>query len=589
VSLVRNHSRAGIGLLFAVALPSSISTARAQAIRVLVREPVSQKPAAGAFVSLVGPSDETVASAIANELGRVTLAGPAGSLLLRVSRPGFIDTTYSVTIGALDSVIAVASGTRPTLAATLVATPSSCAAGGVPAPLASAWSEARKTLRIVAGGESLGAATLSVTSFDRELSVAQKVESQQINTLLVGTNRPPNVKPGAERSGYLESSADSVGWSAPDVETFASDEFERGHCFGWVAGTGEREGMAGLEFAPVDGSIITLAGTMWFDPPTRELRVIDYRFAHAPVTWRPDRLGGSIELHRSDPGLWITRFWFQRTPKIRRGAPPERSKDRLVGFHETGAEVTAVEPTVDTTDRAATRQAIIRQAALARGRFARMIGTVVDSSGQPIADAEVNVVGTELATQTNQQGHFVLSGLPTGLQITRIRKIGFRARFYPLRLVAGQDWEGKVIVARLPAMLAEIVVVGKYGKPPQYANTAKYDEFYRRRASRIGKFVTREEIDKQNSNRIADLIRGIPGVRTSFNPVAGNDAVEFDSCPADGVGVWVDGQRLSGVVGELLPLIAARDVETVEVYQRENQIPAEFQDGACAAIVLWTR
>ena len=57
------------------------------------------------------------------------------------------------------------------------------------------------------------------------------------------------------------------------------------------------------------------------------------------------------------------------------------------------------------------------------------------------------------------------------------------------RLVAGQDWEGNVIVARLPTILGEIVVVGKYGKPPQYANTPKYDEFYRRRASKIGKFV----------------------------------------------------------------------------------------------------
>src|SRR5262249_2241849 len=153
----------------------------------------------------------------------------AGSFLLRISRPGFIDTTYSVTMSALDSVVAVASGTRPMLPAALAATPTACPAGGVPAPLAPAWSEARKALRIVAAGESAGAATLSLTSFERELSVALKVESQQINTLLVGTNRPPNVKAGAERVGYLVSSGDSLGWSAPDVETFAADEFERGH------------------------------------------------------------------------------------------------------------------------------------------------------------------------------------------------------------------------------------------------------------------------------------------------------------------------------------------------------------------------
>jgi hypothetical protein len=53
--------------------------------------------------------------------------------------------------------------------------------------------------------------------------------------------------------------------------------------------------------------------------------------------------------------------------------------------------------------------------------------------------------------------------------------------------------------------------------------------------------------------------------------------------------VWVDGQRLSGEPGELLPLITARDIETLEVYQREGLLPPEFQDGSCAAIVMWTR
>jgi hypothetical protein len=143
-------------------------------------------------------------------------------------------------------------------------------------------------------------------------------------------------------------------------------------------------------------------------------------------------------------------------------------------------------------------------------------------------------------------------------------------------------------MARLPVTLEDIVVVGKYGKPEKYANTGKYDGFYRRRAARVGKFMTREEIDRVNTSRIADLIKGIPGVMTSFNPVAGRDGVEFSGCPSN-VGVWVDGQRLSGEPGELLPLITARDIETLEVYQREGLLPPEFQDGSCAAIVMWTR
>ncbi len=564
-----------------------VSRLEAQELRVSVREPGQPKPAAGALVSLVGADGRVLAAAVTNELGRARLSGPEGGAVLRIERPGFADTTFSVTLGpASGNVTVVAASTRTALPASLLVPPAACSAAGMPEALAGAWSEARKTLRLVAAGEDQNVASLSLTAFERELSTSLKLESQQINTLLGSANRPPNVSLEAEQTGYA-TRGDSLTWTAPDVTVFASDLFERGHCFGWVSGTGEREGMAGLQFVPATGKTVALAGTMWFDPPTRELRVIDYQFAAAPALWKPEKAGGSIEIHRSDPGFWVTRFWYQRIPKVHLAAG--NGKDRLQGYHEIGAEVTAVEPMVDTTDRAATAQAIARQAALARGRFARLIGTVFDSLGVPVTEADVSVVGTDLETKTNAKGQFVLTGLPLGLQITRIRKIGYKARFFPVRLAAGQDWEGKITVARLPPMLGEIVVVGKYGKPPQYANTAKYDDFYRRRASKVGKFMTREEIDKQNSNRIADLIRGIPGVRTAFNPVGGNESVEFDGCAPDNVGVWVDGQRLSGNVGELLPLITARDVEAVEVYQRVSQIPPQFQDGACAAIVLWTR
>jgi hypothetical protein len=250
--------------------------------------------------------------------------------------------------------------------------------------------------------------------------------------------------------------------------------------------------------------------------------------------------------------------------------------------------VTAIEPTVDTTDRIATARAIASRAAQTRSRTARIAGSVVDSAGTPVPDVEVAVLGAEIETKSNERGNFVLSGSPLGLQIVRARKIGFKVQYIPLRLAAGQEWEGRILLPRMPVVLGEIVVVGKYGKPAQYANTAKYDGFYRRRASKVGKFLTREEINKVNSSRIADLVKSIPGIMTGFNPVTGRDGVEFTGCPVN-VSIWVDGQRLSGEPAELLPLITSRDIEAIEVYQRDNLIPPEFQDGSCAAIVMWSR
>ncbi|MDX2058347.1 MAG: TonB-dependent receptor plug domain-containing protein, partial [Gemmatimonadales bacterium] len=197
--------------------------------------------------------------------------------------------------------------------------------------------------------------------------------------------------------------------------------------------------------------------------------------------------------------------------------------------------------------------------------------------------------GTEFLGQSDRQGRFTLGGLPLGLQIVRVRKVGYRVQYFAIRLAGGQDWEGRVTLPKLPQTLGEIVVVGKWGKPPQYANTAKYDDFYRRRASRSGKYLTREEIDKTAAGRISELLRAIPGVRVGFVQPGESENVSFLTCPAYNVSVWIDGQKVTGQVGEILPLIAPSDIEAMEVYQRQALVPPEFRDNSCAAIVLWTR
>lgn len=47
--------------------------------------------------------------------------------------------------------------------------------------------------------------------------------------------------------------------------------------------------------------------------------------------------------------------------------------------------------------------------------------------------------------------------------------------------------------------------------------------------------------------------------------------------------------RLHAQVGEMLERVPAGDVELIEVFRGVSQLPAEFNDGNCGAIVIWTR
>ena len=579
---MKSTNRSVLGLALALLLPAP--SLPAQELRVRVAQPGSPAVAVGALVSLERPDGTIAASGVTGDFGRVRLTAAAGGYLLRVERPGYADTTAAVTMPAtLDSLTIAHAGRRAAFPGRLVPVSTPCRAPGVRDSVAPLWQQASLMLRTVATTEDRAAMTLSLAAFERVVSTSLKIESEQLNTQLMATNRPDSSGTPTDlaRDGYL-SRADNR-WASPDVVVFSSPEFAGSHCFGVVGGTDNRSGFVGLQFEPSGLRRVDVSGTMWLDPLSRELKVIDYRFAGTPPDWRPDRFGGSIEFHRSEVGFWVTRFWYQRTPVF------EPGRDKMKHYREVGAEVVGVAATVDTTDRVATARAIIQQEVAIRQRVARIAGQVVDTLGYPVPDVEVLIMGTEFQASTNRDGRFVMDGLPLGFQIARARKVGYKVQYFTIRLAGGQQWEGRIGISRLPQFLGDIVVIGKFGKPPQYANTSKYDGFYRRRSKRVGKFLTREEIDKLAAGRISELLRTIPGVRTGFIAPGQSEDVSFLNCQSFNVSVWIDGQKMSGNLGEVLPLITPTDIETIEVYPRQTMIPPEFRDNSCGAIVMWTR
>ncbi|MEO8452462.1 MAG: carboxypeptidase regulatory-like domain-containing protein, partial [Gemmatimonadota bacterium] len=534
----------------------------------------------------LGDGGAPIEQALTGEFGWITFRlGQPRQIQVRIERAGFVDTVLAArTVQGIDTLTVSVPVRRPDFPATLTAERACPSSPELAAPFGRPYAEVRKALRAIDIAERAGMLTLGVTSFVRALSPSLKLESEDLNTLLVPANGPTTAGSPEDllAKGFLTRSDRGPELAAPTVRFFLTDGFLTRYCFGFTNGTEQHEGMLGLTFAPRPETPGGITGTMWLDPRNREPVAIDYRYPGLPSGWRPDRLGGTIELKWLNPGFWVTRFWYHRTPRL-------AAKEKLTGFREEGAEVTSVAPVVDPTDRAAAAAVVARQQQEVRKNFARISGRVTDTLGYIVPQAEVSILGLKIEDTTDAKGRFNLEGVPTGVQMVRVRKVGYKPVYFGIRLAANQEWEGKIGIPRLPPNMPDIYVEGKFGKPGRYAATRKYDDFYRRRAAHSGRFLTREDIDKSNAGHTQDLLRSIPGVHISFGTPGVSEEVSFTGCPASNVSVWVDGSKLTGLVQELLPLITPLDIEAVEVYPRQSLVPAEFRDNSCAALVFWTR
>ncbi|MEZ4588925.1 MAG: carboxypeptidase-like regulatory domain-containing protein [Gemmatimonadales bacterium] len=447
----------GAGLLFGLA--ASPRAAGAQELRVRVADALGNA-AVGTLVSLLDQSGTEVASGIVGSLGRVRLLAGPGSYRVLLRFPGLVDTTLgprTIAPGRIDSLMTALPGTPTPMPTVLAPLGDRCELTGVPPSLESAWSETAKMLAIVSATEAARVADLSLTSFTRRLSTSLKVEEESYNSILGPTNRPPG--DAAPR------------WPPPDVDGLRSPAFAESHCFGLANGDGLRLGLIGLTFMPRTDSV-GLAGTVWLDPSRHRTRLIEYRLAGLPKEWRPERTSGSIELHRIDPGFWVTRFWHHRTPILE----ADKGRERLRGFEEIGAEVMALIPTPDTTDRIAAAQLIAQREAAVRSQVARMEGVVQDTLGYPVAEAEVEVMGTEHRTASETNGRFVLEGLPVGVQMIRVRKVGYKPQYFGIRLGGGEHWEGRIAIAKEPSTWARswwsAVTASRPGTPTPPSTTS---------------------------------------------------------------------------------------------------------------------
>jgi TonB-dependent Receptor Plug Domain len=225
-------------------------------------------------------------------------------------------------------------------------------------------------------------------------------------------------------------------------------------------------------------------------------------------------------------------------------------------------------------------------------RPARFYGVVLDATTQaPIAGARLSSPSVTGVTVTDSLGRFDVREVPPGIVRFFVVASSFPRANLTLAFAAGEEMErvleldsSEVAFAAetRPRALAQVTVEAEPLAPLWIR------DFERRRNTGRGQYVTREEIEARNYNRLSDVMQVMRGVTLDCGGGGSGCQVRMVRAPMQCYPeYWVDGQ-LNNAWG---PVIPVRDIEAVEVYTGPSDTPGEFagRNAGCGTIVIWTR
>ena len=212
-------------------------------------------------------------------------------------------------------------------------------------------------------------------------------------------------------------------------------------------------------------------------------------------------------------------------------------------------------------------------------------GIVSDSSGAPIAGAEVSLSGSKAAARTDEHGHFRLTS-PLGLVTLSARRMGFEPGTKQLQLSGGDVFQAVIQMNPLPTVLKPIVV-----RTDRINYSGRLAGYYQRLESRNGGyFIPRDQIDRENPRLLSQLLTHVPGVNaTRMRTGGGGVRMRGRNCwPI----VWLDGLPMGA--GEVdLDAFPPSTIQGIELYLGSTTAPMRYiatRDlSSCGTILLWSR
>ncbi|UCG88097.1 MAG: carboxypeptidase regulatory-like domain-containing protein [Gemmatimonadota bacterium] len=362
------------------------------------------QPVPGAFVVLLDASGRAPASAMTDSDGSFTLVAPRpGSYRLRSAVIGWHATLSPSVALERGSVLQYTFAIRPQpvrLDAIVVTQERQCAArADAGAAVVAVWEEARKALDAVSWTRTSARLGFRWIQYERMLDAsARRVleETSSDKQGLFASGPFKTLDPETLWSTGFVRQLDSGEWvfEGPDAAVFLSDQFAELHCFE-IAQHEIDSRLIGLAFRPIEGrDVPEIAGTLWLDRLSGELRFLEFRFVQLPWRARNDNKGGRIEFQRLPSGAWTVRRWWIRIPWDV-GGPS------FGPIKEVGALVTEI--------RGRDGRPIVLDA------LATVTGVAYDSTRMmPLSRTQLSLRGTSYRTRADDQGHFAIHDVPPG-------------------------------------------------------------------------------------------------------------------------------------------------------------------------------
>ncbi|WP_373061427.1 carboxypeptidase-like regulatory domain-containing protein [Gemmatimonas sp.] len=221
-------------------------------------------------------------------------------------------------------------------------------------------------------------------------------------------------------------------------------------------------------------------------------------------------------------------------------------------------------------------------------------------SGRPIADAVVAVLTAARETRTDSLGRFTLKDVRAGEQELLVRSLGYTPARATVSLTSGLPIEVDVELQPLPRVLKRVISMADR----ENARNEWYGEFASRRATGMGRYISRDELVRQQGRSLDAVLRSkVAGFRVwdvngkiVAGSARGNITLHPDADPSKlrcYVQVIVD-NVVRYETGGILPLFDLRSLDAfmiagIEFYTVAST-PIEFNRGGnapCGTLLIW--